>query len=111
MRAACYSKDGPIIKRDSKSFAFACSVGLRLAKDLRGTFNNKKEKRHKSLFLLNPKRQIRAVYRQFRVVDRHKSLALLSVMCQRLVRLVTIHEDKNDGRTTNCDVGNKPDHH
>jgi hypothetical protein len=62
-----------------------------------GVFIYKKGERLNRLNFLNPKRQILTVDRQKASLNRQKGLALLSVMCQCPVCLVTKTEGKNDG--------------
>jgi hypothetical protein len=63
----------------------------------RGLFSNKKGQWLNPLKSLNPKRQIQAVNRQERAIQRQKRLALLSFVCQCPDCSVTKTEDEYDG--------------
>ncbi len=68
------------------SAASACVLGSRGGGGREGVFPNKKGEPLNSLKSLDPKRQIRTVDRQEWALDRQNSLALLSDICQPLVR-------------------------
>jgi hypothetical protein len=62
-----------------------------------GLFSNKKGEWLNPLKFLNPKRQIQAVNRQELAIQRQKTLALLSFVCQCPDCSVTKSEDEYDG--------------
>jgi hypothetical protein len=64
---------------------------------IKACFKYKKGERHNRLISLDPKRQLRALNRHDRSVNRQKLLALLTFNCHAPVCLVTNMESENDG--------------
>ncbi|OWY73128.1 hypothetical protein B7486_01915 [cyanobacterium TDX16] len=107
---ASYSLSYPQVRPVSGRFlswlqraaAVASALGARAVGGSCALFSSKKEQGRKSLIFLNRKRHELTGDRHDRSLNRQKTLALLSLVCQCVVCLQTNLEVENDGSATDC---------